>query len=109
MKRWMAGAMVALAGDAVLVAAMVPLRTHLSLATPALVLVVPVLAGVAVGGLASGIVAAAAGFVSFDVFFIPPYGTFTVGAAQNWTALAVYVVAMLIVARMVSFLQQTRA
>src|SRR5271168_4886005 len=51
MKRWLAGALVALAGDCVLVAVMVPLRPHLSIATCALVLVVPVVAGVAVGGL----------------------------------------------------------
>lgn len=105
----MTGALVAVAGIGVLSGAMVPLRGHLSLATPALVLVVPVVAGVAVGGLASGLVAVAAGFVAYDLLFIPPYGTLGVGAAQNWAALGVYAVVMLIVARVFAFLQRSRA
>lgn len=109
MKRWLVGSLVAVAGIGALSGSMVPLRGHLSLATPALVLVVPVVAGVAVGGLASGVVAVAAGFIAYDLLFIPPYGTLSVGAAQNWAALGVYAVVMLIVARVVAFLQHTRA
>ncbi len=104
----MVGAAVALAGIGALSGAMVPLRTHLSLATPALVLVVPVVAGVAIGGLATGFVAVGAGFIAYDLLFIPPYGTLSVGAAQNWAALGVYAVVMLIVARIFAFLQRTR-
>lgn len=109
MRRWVAGGLVACGGIGALSAAMVPLRSHLSIATPALVLVVPVVAGVAVGGLVSGLVAVVAGFCAYDVLFIPPYGTLSVGSAQNWTALGVYVVVMLIVARVVAFLGQARA
>ncbi len=104
----MLGALLAFAGIGVLCGAMLPVRAHLSLATPALVLVVPVVAGVAVGGLASGVLAMAAGFVAYDALFLPPYGTLTVGAAQNWAALAVYAVVVLIVARVVAFLQRAR-
>jgi two-component system sensor histidine kinase KdpD len=107
-RRWALGTIVAFAGIGVLAAAMVPLRSHLSVATPALVLVVPVVAGVAVGGLASGVLAVAAGFITYDALFIPPYGTLTVGAAQNWAALAVYAVVMLIVARIFAFLRRAR-
>ena len=49
-----------------------------------------------------------AGFVVYDVFFIPPYNTLSVGSAQNWTALIVYVVVMLLVARVVDRLDSTR-
>jgi two-component system, OmpR family, sensor histidine kinase KdpD len=108
-KRWVLGTLVALAGIGALAGAMVPVRGHLSVATPALVLVVPVVAGVAIGGLASGVLAVVAGFVTYDVLFIPPYGTLTVGRAQNWSALVVYAVVMLIVARVVAFLQLTRS
>jgi two-component system sensor histidine kinase KdpD len=108
MKRWVVGTFVAFAGTGALSAAMVPLRPHLSLATPALVLVVPVVAGVAIGGLASGVLAVAAGFLVYDFLFIPPYGTLTVGAAQNWTALVVYAVVMLIVSRIFAFLHRAR-
>ncbi len=108
MRRWMLGTLVAFAGIGAIGGAMVPLRTHLSLATPALVLVVPVVAGVAVGGLVSGLLAVAAGFIAYDVLFVPPYGTLSVGAAENWTALVVYAVVMLIVARVFAFLRRAR-
>jgi two-component system sensor histidine kinase KdpD len=96
-------------GLVALSAIMVPLRGHLSVATTALVLVVPVVAGVAVGGFGAGLVAVAAGFLLYDYLFIPPYGTLSVGEAQNWAALGVYVLVMLLVARVVSSLQRARA
>lgn len=108
-RRILAGALVALGGIAVLSGAMVPVRAHLSVATPALVLVVPVVAGVAVGGLWAGVLAVAAGFVAYDLLFIPPYDTLSVGTAQNWVALGVYVVVMLLVAVLVVSLQRVRA
>lgn len=107
-KRSLGGIVVAFAGIGVLSAVMVQVRPHLSVATAALVLVVPVVAGVAVGGLLSGVAAVAAGFIAFDILFIPPYGTLTVGAVQNWAALGVYAVVMLIVARVFAFLQRAR-
>ncbi len=105
----MAGMVVAVAGIAVLSAVMVPARQDLSVATCALVLVVPVVIGVAIGGLPAGLVAVVAGFLAYDIFFIPPYNTLSVGRAQNWVALVVYVVVMLVVARVVVFLQRARA
>lgn len=109
MRRFFGGALVALAGIAVLSGAMIPLRDHLSVATPALVLVVPVVAGVAAGGLWAGVLAVVLGFVAYDFFFIPPYYTLSVGTAQNWVALGVYVVVMLVVAALVVSLQRARA
>lgn len=106
--RWLGGTLVALGGISALSAAMVPVRAHITVATAALVLVVPVVAGVAVGGIVSGVVAVGAGFIAFDVLFIPPFGTLDVGAAENWTALGVYAVVMLIVARVVAYLRRAR-
>lgn len=94
---------------AALGAAMFPLRSHLSVATTALVLVVPVVVGVAMGGFAAGLVAMAAGFLVYDFVFIPPYYTLTVGAAQNWAALGVYAVVMVVVAQVVARLNAARA
>ena len=93
---------------AVLAAAMAPFRAHLSIATAALVLVIPVVLGVVVGGFASGAVAAAAGFFVYDLVFIPPTAPSTSAPAENWVALAVYVVVMLLVARVVSRLDHAR-
>ncbi len=109
MRRTALGAAVALAGVAVLSAAMAPARSHLSIATAALVLVVPVVLGVAIGGFAAGVIAVLGGFLAYDLLFIPPFGTLDVGSGQNWVALAVYALVVLMVARVVSSLQRARS
>ncbi len=89
-------------------AAMLPFRPHLNLATTGLVLVLPVVAGVIVGGFAAGMASAIAGFVVYDYAFTRPYGELGVGSAQEWVALAVYVLVMLLVSRVVANLQRAR-
>jgi two-component system sensor histidine kinase KdpD len=88
--------------------ALIALRSHLSIATIGLILVVPVVVGVVAGGVVAGAVSVAAGFFTYDFAFIPPYYTLTVRAGQNWVALAVYAVVMLMVAQVVSRLQDAR-
>jgi two-component system sensor histidine kinase KdpD len=90
-------------------AAMLPFRSHLSLAVAALVFVLPVVAAMVIGGAWVGIIAVVVGFVVLDVAFIRPYGTLTVGNVQNWVALLAYVAVVLLVAKVVSRLQQLRA
>ena len=92
-----------------LTAALIPARSHLSIATVGLVLVVPVVVGVVIGGVGGGVVSVAAGFLAYDLVFIPPYYTLSVGAAQNWVALVVYAVVMALVAQVVSRLQVARS
>ncbi len=108
-RRSVVGSGAALGAMAVLAAAMVPLRHHLSIATAALVLVIPVVLGVVTGGFIAGAVAVGAGFLVYDLLFIPPYGTLNVGAGQDWVTLAVYVVVMTLVARVVSRLDVARS
>jgi two-component system sensor histidine kinase KdpD len=108
-RRSLAGSGAALGAVAVLAVAMAPLRTHLSIATPALVLVVPVVIGVVTGGFVAGAVAVGAGFLVYDLVFIPPYGTLDVGASDNWVALLVYVIVMLLVTQVVSRLDAARS
>ncbi len=88
---------------------MLPFRAHMSIATTALVLVVPVVAGVVTGGFVAGLVSVVAGFLVYDYLFIPPYQTLSVGRLQNWVAAVVYVVVMVLVARVVSHLDNARA
>jgi two-component system sensor histidine kinase KdpD len=88
---------------------MIPVRSHISIATAGLVLVLPVVIGVIVGGYAGGLASVAAGFLVYDYAFIPPYYTLNVGAGQNWVALAVYVVVMLLVAQVVARFQAARS
>jgi two-component system sensor histidine kinase KdpD len=87
---------------------MVPLRSHLSIATAGLVLIVPVVAGVVAGGYRAGLVSVAAGFLVYDFAFIRPYYTLTVGSGENWVVLGVYVVVMVLVARVVAHLERAR-
>src|SRR6516225_2439747 len=83
LKRTITGTVAALASMAVLTAAMLPLRGHLSIATTALILVVPVVIGTVVGGFLAGVLSVIAGFLVYDFFFIPSYYTLWVGKAEN--------------------------
>jgi two-component system, OmpR family, sensor histidine kinase KdpD len=109
MSRTLRGTILALGCTATLVGVMLPLRGSVSIATTALILVVPVVIGVVTGGFAVGIVSVLAGFLVYDFFFIPPYLTLWVGAPENWTALGVYAVVMVPVARVVASMDTARA
>jgi len=89
-------------------AAMLPFRSHVSVAAAALVFVLPVVGAMVIGGAWVGLLAVVLGFIVLDVAFVPPYGTLAVGSGQNWLALVVYVAVVLVVARVVSRLQQLR-
>jgi two-component system sensor histidine kinase KdpD len=89
-------------------AALVPLRSDLSIATVGLIMVVPVVAAVVAGGYVPGVIAVVFGFLAWDFVFITPYYTLYVGQAENWVALFVYAVVMLLVAQVVSRLQKAR-
>jgi two-component system, OmpR family, sensor histidine kinase KdpD len=109
MKRTLIGTVAALASMALLTIAMIPLRGHLSIATTALVLIVPVVIGVVLGGFVAGILSVIAGFLVYDWYFTPPIHTLWVGAPQNWAALVVYVAVMLPVAHVVARMNASRA
>lgn len=95
------GTGVALGLMAVLGAIMFAYRSHLSEATVALVLVVPVVMAVVLAGSWSGVVVVLVGFFLYDLVFIPPYYTLRVGSGRNWLNLLVYVVVVFLVARVV--------
>lgn len=108
MRRMMWGAATALATLAACTSVLLAFRPHLSLATSALVLVVPVVLGVTVGGFGVGAATAVLGFFVYDWFFILPYGTLSVSSAQDWVALGVYVAVVLVVSRLVAVQQDAR-
>jgi two-component system, OmpR family, sensor histidine kinase KdpD len=97
-----------LASLGILLAVLLPFRSHLSPAIPALVFVLPALVGVVIGGFVPGALGAVAGFLAFDWFFLPPYDTLTVRSPQNWIALVVYAAVVLIVAQVVAQLRHAR-
>ena len=104
-----AGSAVGVATSVALGAAMLPLRSHLDIATAALVLVIPIVVGVVTGGFIAGLVSVVSGFLVYDLAFIPPYWNLSIGSAQHWVALGVYVVVMVLVARVVANLDEARA
>lgn len=108
MRQILRGAGISVIGTAILTTVMILLRPHISIATAALVLVIPVVLGCSVGGFKSGLIAVLTGFLAYDFFFIPPYYTLSVGAPQNWIALIVYVIVMLVVSKVVDGLQKAR-
>jgi two-component system sensor histidine kinase KdpD len=108
-RRSLVGSVVGLSLAVGLGAAMLPLRAHLSVATAALVLVLPVVAGVIIGGFAAGVAGVAAGFLVYDYGFIPPYNRLRVASSQDWVALAVYAVVMVLVSRVVANLESARS
>ena len=105
----MAGIAALVVSMGIATAAMLPFRSHVSVAAAALVLVLPVVGAMVIGGAWVGGLAVVIGFVVLDVAFIPPYGTLAVGSGQNWLALIVYVAVVLLVATVVSRLQELRA
>jgi two-component system, OmpR family, sensor histidine kinase KdpD len=107
-RRAAGGVVATLATQGALLALMLPFRTDLSVATPALVFVIPVVIGVVVGGFLAGAFAAVIGFVLYDLFFLPPYGNLTVHAAENWLALVIYLIVGLVVAQVVTKFREAR-
>ena len=108
MKRILIGTAAALVTMAALTAVMIPFRHHVSIATTALVLIVPVIVGTVSGGFVAGMISVGAGFLIYVVFFIQPYLTWYVGKTENWVPLGVYVIVMVPVARVVASMNTAR-
>jgi two-component system sensor histidine kinase KdpD len=89
-------------------AILLSIRSNIDVSTAGLVLVIPVVVGAVVGGFFAGTVSVVTGFLVYDFWFVPPYGTLTVGTTQNWTALVVYAAVMLLVVRVVTGLDSAR-
>jgi two-component system sensor histidine kinase KdpD len=109
MRRRFVGSAIGIVSTVAIGGALLPLRSHIGISTAALVLVVPVVFGAVVGGFFAGSVSVIAGFLVYDFEFIPPYRTLSVGAPQNWTALGVYAVVMLLIAQVVARLDSARS
>ena len=71
-------------------AALVPLRADITLATPALVLVIAVVVAALVGGRAAAVVTSAAAALAFNFAFITPYWTLTISVVDDLVAFAVF-------------------
>jgi len=87
---------------AVVVAGLVPVRAHITLATPALVLVLVVVAAAWVGGSRVAVCVAVIAALSFNVAFIRPYWTLKVAVWDDWVALGVFVAVAVVIGVLVA-------
>lgn len=89
-------------------ATMIPLRSGLSPASPALVLVVAVLVAAVVGGAPSAIAVAVVAAIALNLAFIPPYGTLKVDVVEDAVALGAFLVVALAVGLLVAAERERR-
>jgi two-component system sensor histidine kinase KdpD len=83
-------------------AALVPFRTDITLASPALVLVIPILVAGLAGGLVAAVVTAVAAALAFNVAFIPPYWGLAVHEVDDVVAFVVFLLTALAVGTLVA-------
>ena len=86
----------------VLCAALVPVRSDVTRASPALALVIPIVVAALVGGRVAALVAAPAAATAFNVVFIEPYWTLKVDALDDGVALAVFTLVGVVVGTLVA-------
>jgi two-component system sensor histidine kinase KdpD len=83
------GAAIGLALVVALSAVLVPFRSEITRATPALVLVIAVVVAALVGGRVASVITAAAAAVAFNLAFIRPYWTLNIAIVDDLVAFAV--------------------
>ncbi len=81
---------VAVIGTAALTAVLLPFRDDLTPLSKGFGFLVVVAVAAAIGGLGPGLAASVLGFVTFNYFFIPPYGTFTIARPEYVVVLFVF-------------------
>lgn len=91
------GSLLGALGIAAISLAVLPARDTVSRATPALLLVVPVVLAGVVGGAVASITVAVAGAVAFNLVFIPPFGEPKIDTLEDWAALLSYLVVAAVV------------
>src|SRR4051812_32222560 len=96
------GVAVGVAVVVVMSGALIPPRTHVTRAPPALVLVLAVVLAGVIGGSIAAAVTAVLAAVAYNLVFIPRYWTLKVNVAEDWVALAVFLVVALAVGLLVA-------
>jgi K+-sensing histidine kinase KdpD len=108
-QRTLWGVTVAVLALGVATGVLLPARGHLSLASVALLYLLPVVATAAVGGVWPALAGAVAADLLVNFFFVPPYHTLVVDRGDNLIALIVYIVVAAAVAVAVESAARSRA
>jgi len=90
------------AAVALATAALVPFRGDISRATPALVLVIPVVAAAVVGGRLPAVMTALGAAFVYSFAFVPPYDRVSIAQSEDVAALAVFVLVALVVGTLIA-------
>lgn len=105
MRRRVIGLAVGIVNVVIFAAILLPLRAHTNVSTITLIFIIPAITAEVVGGILAGFSTVALSAIALDFYFIPPYGTLSIGSAQNWVGLAVYFVVVGLVAVIVARLR----
>jgi two-component system sensor histidine kinase KdpD len=103
------GYLIAVLGTGAATLGLLAVRPEVSKTNVVLTFLLVVVAAAATGGLGPGAVAAAAGFLAFDVLFLPPYRTLVVNDRQDYLSLGVYLLTAIVVSYLVGALERRRA
>jgi two-component system sensor histidine kinase KdpD len=96
------GLLVGAGGVGLVVVVLLPFRDDLTRATPALLLVVPVLAAALVGGRWPAVATAVFAAAGFTLGFIPPVGSLRIDLPEDTVALGVFLVVALVAGTLVA-------
>jgi two-component system sensor histidine kinase KdpD len=81
---------------------LLPFRSHISRASPALALVIPVVVAGIFGGRVAAIATAVGGGVAFSLAFIPPVGSLRVAVSEDAVALVVFTLVAIAIGTLVA-------
>jgi two-component system sensor histidine kinase KdpD len=99
--RWLLGLLVGVASVLLIAMSFGFIHDRLSLATPALLLVLPVLLAAVLGGRLPSIVVAVVAALAFDVIFIPPFATLKISRLDDVVAFIVFVTVAVVIGTLV--------
>jgi len=89
-RRQVAGYAIATLGTIAMTGSLLPVRGDITPLSKGFGFLVVVVIAAAIGGLGPGVLASFAGFIAFNFFFIPPYGTFTIARGEDVVVLFVF-------------------
>jgi two-component system, OmpR family, sensor histidine kinase KdpD len=89
---------VGVAATTVLTLSLLVWRHDVNVSTVTLIFIIPAIAAEVVGGVVAGLSTVIVSAAALDFYFIPPYGTLSIGSMQNWVGLGVYLVVVGLVA-----------
>jgi two-component system, OmpR family, sensor histidine kinase KdpD len=96
------GSVVGVVAVIVITAALIPFRSEVSQAAPALVMVIAVVVAGLLGGRIAAFATALVGIFAFNIAFIPPYWTLAIDGVEDAIALAAFTVVGLTVGTLVA-------